>query len=66
MADSNKSGTETKAGKKSPQGTAPGTTEANIRPKASAANINPNKKYPLQFVAEWLPVVRGNPKTCQR
>ena len=44
MADSNKSGTETKAGKKSPQGTAPGTTEANIRPKASAANINPNKK----------------------
>jgi hypothetical protein len=46
MADSNKSGAETnKGGKKSPQGAVPdSTTEANIKPNRSAANIDPNKK----------------------
>lgn len=46
MADSKKSGSETsKGGKKSPQGAvSDATTEANIRPSTSSANIEPNKK----------------------
>ena len=47
MAGSKKSGTETSkgGGKKTTDGaTTDATTEANIRPAASAANIDPNKK----------------------